>query len=40
MEKCSIDKEENNIRNIIWNAQGCKTGMFVGIIEIDSQGWT
>ena len=31
---------EKKIRNIIWNAQGYKTGMFIEIIETNYQGWT
>ena len=29
----SIDNEKHNIRNIIWKAPGCKTGMLIGIRE-------
>ena len=39
MGEFSIANEKHNIRNIIWNAQGYKTGMFIGIRETDSQGW-
>ena len=33
MGKLSITNENQNIINIIWNAQGLRTGMFVGIGE-------
>ena len=42
MGKFSISNEKHNIRNIIWNAQGFKTGMLIVIREADYQGcnWT
>ena len=40
MGKLSISIVSHNIRNIIWNAQGLKTVMFVGIGETNYLGWT
>ena len=40
MGKLSTANENHNIRNIIWNAQGWKIGMFVEIGQIYSLDWT
>ena len=40
MGKISIAINKHNIRNIIWNIQGYKTAMTIGIREKNSQGWT
>ena len=40
MEKLSIANDNHNIRNIIWNVQSWKTGMFVGRGWRNYQGWT
>ena len=36
--KLSMDNKNHNISNIIWNVQGWKTGMFVGLGETNSPG--
>ena len=33
MQGFLISSEEHNINNIIWEDQGCKTGMLIGIRE-------
>ena len=40
IEILSFANENNNIRNIIWNVQGLKTGIYFGIGKINSPGWT
>ena len=39
MGKFSIANKKHNIRNIIWNDQSVKNGMFVVRVEKNSQGW-
>ena len=36
----SIANKKHNIRNIKWNTQGWKTGIFVGIEETNSPDWS
>ena len=38
--RLSIANQKHNIRNITWNAQGCKTSIFVGIGETNSPDWS
>ena len=39
MGKVSMANKNHNIRNMIWNAQGRKTGIFVGTGETNSPDW-